>query len=409
MIRAHDLSRLRRAELIFLFGLLTVFVPFGVDMYMPALPAMAREFGTSIAAAEHSLASFFLGIAVGQAVIGPLSDRFGRKRPLLIGMGLYVAAALACALAPGPITLDIARFFQAAGGCAGTVLGRACVRDIYPPGEASRIFAHMLLILSVSPLFAPLFGGWMLLIASWRWIFGVQALVCSLALFAVMLRLPETHGGSDRAITPVAVARDYLSIASDKRFLGYVLAATFSGAGLYVYLTGWAHVVIDLYGVKPQYLGYTFLLNGLGLIITSQATARILGHRPAPRILFWALVTQTMAASVAVLFAVTGWGGLYGLLPWLFLYCSLPGAVNPTAAGLALMGFGESAGMASALMGILIYGGGALASLAMGAFNPTSALPLAGLMLVCALLALSVDLYYRKLLASQPPPPDLPF
>ena len=267
----------------------------------------------------------------------------------------------------------------------------------------------MLLVLSVSPLFAPLFGGWILLVASWRVVFWIQGGLALVSLIWVVLRLPESHPGSDRVLHPFAVARDYWAIAADKRFLGYVLAATFSSAGLYVYLTGWAHVVIDLFHVPPQYFGYTFLLNGLGLIVVSQATAHLLKHRPAPRLLFWALVVQGSAAALALLFAWTGWGGLYGLLPFLFLYCSLVGAVNPTAAGLALMGFSQSAGMASALMGILIYGGGTIASTLMGAFNPATPVPLAALMLACVLGALAVDLHYRRLLAKMPPPPDLPF
>jgi DHA1 family bicyclomycin/chloramphenicol resistance-like MFS transporter len=224
-----------------------------------------------------------------------------------------------------------------------------------------------------------------------------------------MARLPETHGGSHRAIHPVAVARDYWAIATDKCFVGYVLSATFAGGGLYVYLTEWSHVVIDIFGVAPQYFGYTFLLNGLGLIVVSQATARILRHRPAPRVLFVALVVQNVSAVMALLFAWQGWGGLFGLLPWLFLYPAMLGAINPTAAGLALMGFAESAGMASALMGLMIYGGGTIASMIMGAFNTVTPVPMTALMLFCALAALLVDLRYRRLLASRPPPPDLPF
>jgi DHA1 family bicyclomycin/chloramphenicol resistance-like MFS transporter len=408
-LKAENLTPLRRTELIALFGVLTVFTPFAVDMYMPALPTIARDFHASIAAVEHSLTSYFLGLAVGQAVVGPLSDRFGRRLPLMLGMGLYVLGSVACAITEGPLTLDAARFVQAMGGCAGTVLARACVRDIFPAGEAARIFAQMLLILSVSPLFAPLFGGWMLLVADWRAIFWIQAVLALLAMLAVVARLPESHPGSDRALHPVEVARDYWRIAVDQRFLGYVLSATLSGAGLYVYLTGWAHVVIDIFGVAPQYFGYTFLLNGIGLIVASQSTARILHHRPAPRVLFWALVAQTFGAAMALLFGWMGWGGLFGLLPWLFIYCALVGAVNPTAAGLALMGFGESAGMASALMGIMIYGGGTIASMAMGAFNPVTPVPLVALMLACGAGALAVDLRYRRVLASQPPPPDLPF
>lgn len=408
-VKAGDLSALRRFELIFLFGVLTIFTPFAVDMYMPALPTIARDFHVSIAAVEHSLASYFLGLAVGQAAVGPLSDRFGRKIPLLVGLMLYVLGSLACAAAQGPVALDLARFFQAAGGCAGTVLARACVRDMFPPEQAARIFAQMLLILSVSPLFAPLFGGWVMLVASWRWMFWIQAGLAVLAAIAVSFRLPESHPGSDRALHPFAVARDYWAIGSDRAFLAYVLSATLAGAGFYVYLTGWSHVVIDLFKVSPQYFGYTFLTNGLGLVLASQATARILHHRPAPRVLFWALVVQCAAAGMGLIFAATGWGGLFGLLPWTFFYAAMLGAVNPTAAGLALMGFAESAGMASALMGIMIYGGGAIASLVMGAFNPETPVPLMALMLVCAGAATAVNLRYRRLLARQPPPADLPF
>ena len=173
-------SAARRFELIALFGVLTTFTPIAIDMYMPALPTIGRDFHVSIAAVEHSLAAYFLGVAIGQAVVGPLSDRFGRKTPLLIGLALFVLGSMACALAAGPATLDAARFVQACGGCAGTVLARACVRDMFPPGEASRIFAQMLLVLSVSPLFAPLFGGWMLLVASWRWLLPAPRRCCAL-------------------------------------------------------------------------------------------------------------------------------------------------------------------------------------------------------------------------------------
>ena len=141
--RSDSFTRAQRIELIALFGLLTVFTPIGIDLYLPALPTIAREFHSSIAAIEHSMASFFLGLAIGQAMIGPLSDRFGRRWPVLIGLGLYVLGATGCALAPGPFTLDAARFVEAVGGCAGTVLARACVRDLFPPQEAARIFAHL--------------------------------------------------------------------------------------------------------------------------------------------------------------------------------------------------------------------------------------------------------------------------
>ena len=395
MIRGETLTAARRFELIFLFGALTVFTPIAIDMYLPALPAIAGEFHSSIAVIEHSLASYFLGVAFGQAIVGPLSDRFGRKLPLLIGLGFYVLGSAVCALSPGPLSLDAARFVQATGGCAGSVLARACVRDIFPPGEAARIFAQMLLVLSVSPLFAPLFGGWLLLITSWRYLFWIQGALAALTAVAVFLRLPESHPGSDRAIHPVAVVRDYAAIAKDRRFLGYVMASTLSGAGLYVYLTGWSHVVIDIFHVPPQYFGFTFLLNGIGLIVVSQVTAKLLHHRPAPRLLFWALVAQAACGGLTLFFSWMGWGGLFGILPWVFLYCSLIGAVSPTASGLALMGFGASAGMASALMGIIVYAGGTIASLVMGSFTPDTPVPMAALICICGITALAANHFWR--------------
>lgn len=401
---ALPLTPARRFELIFLFGTLTVFTPIAIDMYLPALPAIADDFHASIAAIEHSLASYFLGVAFGQAVVGPLSDRFGRKLPLLAGLGLYVLGSAVCALAPGPISLDAARFIQATGGCAGSVLARACVRDIFPPGQAARIFAQMLLVLSVSPLFAPLFGGWLLLFASWRDLFWVQGSLAAVTALAVFIRLPESHPGSDRAIHPVAVVRDYAAIARDRRFAGYVLASTLSGAGLYVYLTGWSHVVIDIFHVPAQYFGFTFLLNGIGLIVVSQVTARLLHHRPAPHLLFLALAAQTFFGAGALLFSWTGWGGLFGLLPWLFLYVSMIGAVSPTASGLALMGFGGSAGMASALMGIIVYAGGTIASLVMGAFTPSTPVPMAALICLCGICALAANHFWSAPVLEPPAP-----
>jgi DHA1 family bicyclomycin/chloramphenicol resistance-like MFS transporter len=392
---SDSFSPARRFELIALFGLLTVFTPIAIDMYLPALPTIAGEFAASIGAIEHSLAAYFLGITVGQAIVGPLSDRFGRKRPLFAGLALYILGSVACAISQDPLALDAARFAQALGGCGGTVLARACVRDLFPPGEAARIFAQMLLVLSVSPLFAPLLGGWLLLVTGWRSLFWIQAGVALVTLGLTVWRLPESHGGSTRTLHPFAVARDYLLIARDRGFIAYVLSLTLSGGGLYVFLTGFPHVVIDIFRIPAQFFGFLFMLNGIGLIVASQGAVRLLHHRPAKTLLRLALAAQSGCAVMAVLFAVTGWGGIYGLEPWLFTYCALTGAVNPTAAGLALAGFGHAAGMASALMGLFMYCGGTLASLLMGAFAPTSPVPMAALMCLFGVAGLAVNLLLR--------------
>lgn len=391
---SESFTHARRVELICLFGLLTVFTPIGIDMYLPALPTIAHQFNSPIAAIEHSLAVYFLGIAVGQAMIGPISDRFGRRWPILSGLALYILGCGGCALAAGPLSLDAARFVQATGGCAGTVLARACVRDLFPPGQAARIFAQMLLILSVSPLFAPFVGGWLMTLTGWRALFWLQGASALLALLLVLIQLPESHPGSDRRLHPLHVLKDYWVIAKDRRFFGYVAPATISGAGLYIFLTGWPDIVIRMFHVAPQYFGFTFVLNGVGLIFFSQGTAKWLQHRPGKPLLFAAIIANAFCGIMALVFAFAGWGGLLGLIPWMFLYCSLMGSINPTASGLAMHSFGHAAGMTSALIGIFIYGGGTLASLVMGAFNPTTPIPMTGLICLCGVTALLTYLLF---------------
>jgi DHA1 family bicyclomycin/chloramphenicol resistance-like MFS transporter len=399
---SDSFTRAQRIELIALFGLLTVFTPIGIDLYLPALPTIAREFASPIAAIEHSLAAFFLGLCLGQVMVGPLSDRFGRRWPILGGLGLYILGATGCALARDPITLDMARFVEAVGGCAGTVLARACVRDLFPPEQAARIFAQMLLILSVSPLFAPFVGGWLLPLTGWRSLFWLQGGAALLTLGFVWKLLPESHPGSDRRLHPLHVLADYWAIARDRRFFRFIIPATLTGAGLYVFLTGWPHVVIDLFHVRPEYFGFTFVLNGVGLILFSQGAAHWLKHRPGEPLFYAALLTNAVAGVLLWVFGALGWGGLFGLLPWTFFYCSMIGSINATASGLAMRDFGHAAGMASALIGIFLYGGGTLASMAMGSFiTPATPTPLTGLMALFGISGVTTYLLFRPRPAGQ--------
>jgi DHA1 family bicyclomycin/chloramphenicol resistance-like MFS transporter len=399
--RADSLARteitgIRRIELIVLFGVLTVFTPIGIDLYLPALPTIARDFGTPIAAVEHSLAAFFLGLCIGQAAVGPLSDRFGRRWPILGGLALYTLGATGCALAQDPITLDIARFVEAVGGCCGTVLARACVRDLFPPEQAARIFAQMLLILSASPLFAPFIGGWLLPLTGWRSLFWLQGGAALLTWGVVWKMLPESHPGSDRRLHPLHVLKDYWDILRDMRFSRFIIPSVLTGGGIYVFLTGWPHVVIDIFHVRPEYFGFTFVINGIGLVVFSQGAAWWLKHHPGEPLFFASLALNAAAGLLLVCFAFLGWGGLIALLPFTLVYCAMIGPINATAAGLAMRDFGHAAGMASALAGILLYGGGTIASMAMGSFvTPATPMPLAGLMALFGLLGLGTYLLFR--------------
>lgn len=385
----------RRLELIIVLGALTAFGALSIDMYLPALPAIARDFGVPIGSAEHTLASFFLGFAVGQAFFGPMADRFGRKPPLYAGLLLYLAMCAACALSTGVEMLMVARFFQAVGACAGGVVARACVRDLFGPHETPRIFAYMMLVLGVAPLVAPFLGGYFLIWASWRAIFWFQFVFGGLVALAVSIRLPETHGGVHRALHPFVIVADYARITRDRRFIAYALSAAVSNGSLYAYLTGSAHVFIDIFHIAPQNFGWFFGINAVGLIGTAQIAARLVHGRLPEAIMVKAQLAHVVAGALLVAVSLSGIGGVFGLGAALFAFLSFNGAINPMGTGAAMRHYGVNAGMASALLGSLSFVVGFGVSLVMGAFNAATPLPLAAVMAGCAVAGLSLHLALR--------------
>ncbi|MEI9996278.1 MAG: multidrug effflux MFS transporter [Rhizomicrobium sp.] len=396
-----SLTGVRRVELIVLLGALTAFGALSIDMYLPALPTIAREFGVPIGAAEHTLTSFFLGFAGGQALFGPLADRFGRKPPLYAGLALYAAMCLFCALSTSVDMLMFARVFQAVGACAGGVIARACVRDIFGPEETPRVFAYMMLVLSVAPLVAPFLGGYFLVWASWRAIFWFQFAVGSVVAIAIAIRLPETHGGAHRPLHPAILLADYARIARDREFIAYALSGAVSNASLYAYLTGAAHVFIDIYRIPPQHFGFFFATNAIGLIGTAQIAARLVRGRLPELVLLRAQGLHLLAGGVLVAVALSGLGGVYGIGAALFLFMSMNGAIGPMSTGAAMRPYGANAGMASALLGSLQFAAGFATSLVMGAFNAASPVPLAAVMAGSAGAGLLLHLALRPRSAPQ--------
>jgi DHA1 family bicyclomycin/chloramphenicol resistance-like MFS transporter len=239
-------------------------------------------------------------------------------------------------------------------------------------------------------------GGFLLPITGWRSLFWIQGAAAAATMVLVIAQLPESHPGSDRRLHPFHVLKDYWTIGRDRNFYRYIIPAILTGSGLYVFLTGWPHVVIDLFHVAPQYFGFTFVLNGVGLIVFSQATARWLKHRPGEPLLFAGIAANACVGLLALFCGLTGWGGLPALVACMFLYCAMMGSTNPTSAGLTMHHFGHAAGMASALIGIFLYGGGAIASLAMGAFlTPATPLPMTVLMCFFGLSGLATYILFR--------------
>jgi DHA1 family bicyclomycin/chloramphenicol resistance-like MFS transporter len=390
-----DHSRAATARLTIILGILSAFGPLSIDMYLPGLPSIADEFHASSAAAQLTLSLFFAGLAVGQALYGPLSDRLGRKGPLLYGCALYMLASLGCAAAPSLGSLIVLRLAQSIGGCAGMVISRSVVRDLFDAKESARMYSFLMLVMGLAPVTAPLIGGQLLVAFGWRAIFWLLAGFGLCCVLLVLFGLPETLPAERRAHAGLGHALSiYGRLLGDRRYLGYALAGGLISAGMFAYISGSPFVVIELYGVAPQDYGWIFGTNALGLITASQVNRWLLARYPSDTILGVALGCIAAAGLLLVLVAATGFGGLAGLLVPLFVCIAGVGLVGPNTTAAAMAPYGQVAGSASALLGTLQFVVGALAGMLVGAFYNATALPMAGVIAACGMLALIT--YYAQ-------------
>jgi MFS transporter, DHA1 family, multidrug resistance protein len=378
------------AQLILVLGTLTAFGPLSIDMYLPGLPAIAADLGTDAAAVGLTLSLFFVGLALGQVFYGPLSDRLGRRAPLLFGCTLYTLASIGCALAPSIGVLIAMRFVQALGGCAGMVVARSVVRDRFEQQDAARVFSWLILVMGLAPITAPLIGGQLLAVSGWRAIFWLLAGFGLVCLALVLFFLPETLPAERRVRAGLGeVFRVYGGLLADRHFLGFALAGGLVSAAMFAYIAGSPFVVIELYGVSPQQYGWIFGTNALGLIAASQLNRRLLASYEGTTILRGALTLAAGASVVLVLVAATGFGGLGGLLAPLFVCIASGGLVGPNATAAALAPHGRIAGSASALLGALQFAVGAASGALVGLLHNGSALPMAGVVALCCIAALA--------------------
>ena len=378
----------RLLRLTLTLGALSAIAPMSIDMYLPSLPSLERALSTDAASVQLTLAVFFLGLAVGQVLYGPLADRFGRKGPLYAGISLYTLTSAGCALAPNVQSLILLRLAEALGGCAGAVIARAVVRDLFDAQEAARMFSLILLVMGVAPIVAPLAGGALLVWLGWRSIFWILALFGLLVLLGVLLWLPETRQAGHIATGLRHPMRSYAQLLRDRRFLGFALAGGFAQAGMFAYISGSPSVFIDLYGVPPQHYGWLFGANALGLIFASQANRHLLTRHGAYQVLSWANRATAAFGALLVLAAASRIGGFLGLLLPLFAYITTLGFLFPNSVALALDPQGERAGTASALLGTLQFTAAAAASTVVGTLYNATAVPMAGVIAVCGTLGL---------------------
>lgn len=376
---------------IWLLGSLAAIGPFSIDMYLPGFPAIAVDLSTDMAHVGLTLTSYFVGISVGQIAYGPLMDRFGRKKPLMLGLIVYIVAALGCALSPSVSVLITLRFFLALGGCVGMAGSRAVVRDLFSGREIARALSALVMVFGVAPIVAPTMGGLVVKTFGWRFIFVALAAIGVAVLVALSRFLRETKG-EDTSISlhPKNVVVEYLRLFREPAFVTYAFVSAAAAGGFLAYISGSAFVYMKLFGFTETQFGWMYSANAVGLIAASQINRFWLRMLDSARIL--RIVAAIQFCLVAVLFALPlnefiGTAGFIGLI---FCYLFLFGFVNPNTMALALHPFTRNAGSASALIGCIQMVGGASASGLVSYLYNGTAMPMIWVMAGCTGVTLLV-------------------
>ncbi len=376
-----------------ILGGLTATPPLAMDMYLPSLPEVTRSLHAPAATVQLTLTACLLGMALGQLVVGPMSDRWGRRRPLLAGLAVYVLATALCAFAPDVETLVVFRLAQGLAGAAGIVIARAVVRDLYDGVAMARFFSTLMLISGVAPVVAPLIGGQILRVTDWRGVFVLLTVVGVLLGAVVWAKLPETLAPDGRHEGGVGQALGSMrALLADRAFTGYLIAGGFAFAALFAYISASPFVVQEIYGASPQTFSLLFGLNSVGLVVVGQINGKVLvGRVRLERVLAVGLVVVILAATALLLMAAGVFGevGLAPVAAALFVLMSAMGVTMPNTQALALMRTKQHAGSASALLGTSSFLVGAVASPLVGIAGEDTAVPMAVVQLAAALVALA--------------------
>lgn len=384
-LRAH-------ARLLAIVGALSAFAPLSVDMYLPALPGLATDLAASPSQAQLTLTAFLVGLAVGQLVAGPLSDRLGRRPPLVAGLVVYASASLGCAVVGDIGLFALLRVLQGLAGGAGVVVSRAMIRDHFEGSVAARAFALAMLVNGLAPILAPIVGAQLLPYAGWRGIFVVLAGLGATLLLVVVTRLPESLPPGRRRTGAVGtVVRGYATLLRDAPFVGQALTVALGFSAMFGYISASPFIVQDLYGQSPQTFSLLFGINALGLAAATQVSGLLVLRLGARRILRIGLVSAAIGGVVLVLAAASD-AGLWPVAAGFFVVVASYGAIVPNATALALADHAHHAGSASAVLGALQFLVASLVAPLVGLGGSGSAVPAALVIAGCAWAALAVSL-----------------
>lgn len=386
-------TTIREGGLVLLLGALVAFGPLAIDLYLPALPAMAAGLAASPEAVQLSVTVFLAGFSFGMLFYGPISDRYGRRRVMLGGIGLFVVASLACMLAGAVEQLIVARLFQAIGGGSASVLARAVARDVYSPTEAIRKLSLMAMVTSVAPLLAPLIGSGVLALWGWRATFAALLLWGVMSLAVVWRKLPETLPADKRGQLPIGRAfAAYGTMLVTPAALGLVLAGGMSFAAMFAYITGGPHFFIDLNGFSPTGFSLVFAANAVGIFAANYTNSRLV-KRVGPVKMLGGGSLAGLAGALALVVTMAA-DSVPGVIASLFVVVSVTGLLGANCVGLLMSRFPQNAGAAAALFGASQFGFGMLASFGVSRFHDGTGHPMAWVvMLACALSAAGYGLY----------------
>ncbi|SNR58415.1 multidrug effflux MFS transporter [Hymenobacter mucosus] len=395
------MTKQRYFFLILILGSLSALGPFSIDMYLPGFPAIAKDLHTTVARVALSLSSFFVGVSAGQLLYGPLLDRFGRKKPLYVGLVLYVVASAGCYLAHSIDALIALRLLQALGSCAATVAAVAMVRDLFPVQDSPKVFSLLMLVISVSPMLAPTVGGYLVAGFGWQSVFVALFAMGALLLVAAVFWLPESYAPDPTySLHPRPILTTFFSVLREPQFFTYALTGAMTFGGLLAYVSGSPLVFMDIFRVSGQVYGWIFAGLSVGFIGASQVNTWLLRFYRSEQIVLVAIACQSVIGLVFLLGASQGWFGVTGTIVMLFLFLCCMGLANPNAAALSIAPFSKNAGSAAALMGATQMAVGALASLGVSLFNTNTAVPMVAIMATSAVLALGILLLGRRLIGT---------
>lgn len=388
----------KRFIIILLLGLLSALGPFSIDMYLPGFQAIATDLGTNIEQIQMSLTSFFIGIASGQIIYGPLLDRFGRKIPLIIGLFIYIAASIGCVFIQTADGLILLRFVQALGSCSGMVASRALVRDYFPASETAKIFSLLMLVIGVSPILAPTLGGYVIHLWGWHFIFAFLAILTTIIALCVIFILPKSKANPQLSLMPKPIITGFWNVLKTPEFIVYAIAGGTASSGMYAYLSGSPFVMMDIYGLTEQQYGWVFGLVAAGLITASQLNNLFLRRHTSATVARYALMMQAIVGFLLFLFALLDMLNLFGMIFLIFCFLACQGFVFPNTSALALNPFTKSTGSASALLGSIQLSIGAIASALVSIMHNNTTIPMTSIMAFCA-----VSSYLILVIASRKP------